>query len=1048
MFEHLTLEDGLSQGTVLSIVQDRFGFMWFGTLDGLNRYDGYSFTVYKNSEADPTTISDDWITALYIDRNNTLWIGTLEGGLNMYNMKCDNFRRFPLEFYYNTSRNTEKFESNIPFSFSYLNDRSISAIFEDSKGILWIGTFGNGIFCFNRNDETFSHFPYNFQDRNNQTYNIQSITETLDQSNNRTMWFGTFGGGLLKYNEETGFRIFSHKSDNPAGLIHNQINFLYPDTSCNKTILWIATLGGLDCMDIETENFSHFYSNPADPNSLFDNRVLSILKDKCDALWIATYDGLDRLDLATKTFSHYRHRPANSYSINSNQVFSLYHDRSNVIWVGTDFGNGVNKFDNSQQQFMCYRKDITNKNSLSDNVILSILRDSRGHLWLGTIQGGVTEIDRQTNTYIQYLHNPATQNSIADNHVRAIYEDRSGILWFGTLSGGLDAYNRETRTFQHYQHDPHDPKSLSARQVRTIHEDREGILWIGTFGGGLNKFDRVTETFTHFRHDPDIINSPGEDRIYCIAEDDSGYLWIATFDGGFDRFDKTNSTFIHYKHDPHNVNSLSDNRVMSIRVDPYRAHTLWLGTFGGGLNRFDMKSKSFIRYTMAEGLPNNVVYGILFDKTGALWLSTNNGIAHFNSETMTFINYGVADGIQGTEFNAGAYYQCSSTGEMFFGGINGFNSFFPDMLHTDHTAPDILLTSFKIFGEETLLDDGPIWQCPHVNLSYKEKVLTFEFSVVDYAFSAKNQYAYQLSGLHDDWIRCGTHRSATFTNLDPGDYTLRVKGCNSDGVWNEQGTMLMLTIHPPFWETFWFYTICIATIAMTIIFLYRQRLRINIERRLEMERIRIAENEQVRRTLAADFHDELGQKLTRISLFSEILRRKLISDHHNDLEYVDKINRAAKELALSTRDFIWTINPSQDSLYDVALYIKDSGDELFDQTGIDFRVNGISKSFEDLKLPMTWRRHVILIFKEAMHNALKHANCRTVTFSVAFAHNLIRIELADDGQGGANKPSTNGQGLHNIHNRAQTLGGTIIVQSSKSQGTTITFSGQIPQKGH
>ncbi|MBN1349352.1 histidine kinase [candidate division KSB1 bacterium] len=1047
-FDCLTLEDGLSQTTVLSILQDRTGFLWFGTIDGLNRFDGYTFTIYSNNPADPHSLSDDWITSMYIDKRGTLWTGTLREGLNRYNFETDDFKHYKPDIPLVDAPVFRRTLTTLPSIFTFFNSNTIKAICEDHNGTLWIGTFGNGIFNFDSKQEQFARFVIGDSSAYSLAQNIMVICET-SRGDHHDLWFGTFGGGLIRYNEQAGFRYYTHNPADSNSLCDNRITTIYADTEVGREILWIGTLGGgLQKLDIESGKITHFMHQSAGSSGLSDNNILSILKDKSGIYWIGTLNGgLNKFNLNGSQFSLYLHDPFNPNSLGSNEVLSLFQDKSGIIWVGTNLGDGINKFDSGKKKFTRFFHDPSNPNGLSDNVIFSIYEDRAGILWIGTYQGGLNRFDRFKNEYRHYRYNPADAGSLSDDHVRSIFEDSRGNLWIGTFNGGLNCLDRNTGKFEHFVHNPSDSTTLSANQVRAIHEDSHGNLWIGTFGGGLNKFNRQSGTFTHYRHDPSDSTSLSDDRIYSILQDSSGTLWITTFNGGLNKFDREAGIFTANQHDPFNVNSLSDNRVFTICPDPGDLDVIWLGTSGGGLNRFDIRNNRFTRYTQQNGLPNNVVYGILPDESGNLWISTNKGISKFQPKTDTFTNYDLTDGLQSDEFNAGAYFK-SKSGEMFFGGIKGFNCFYPDKIQINTHIPQVVITSFKIHDTEMkhLIHANSV--LPKIELGYDENYISFEFSALDYTKLGKNQFAYKLEGLNNDWLLCSTRRFANYTNLDPGEYTFQVKGSNSDGVWNNEGAFVKFRIKPPYWSTWWFYLLTTIIVSLGAVLFYRYRLKENIKRSLEIERIRMAENERVRKTLAADFHDELGQKLTRISLFSEILKRKLGKALLDADQYIDKIIEVSKELSQSTRDFIWTLDPDQDTLHDAMIYLKDFGDDMFDKTGIEFRVSGISNELKQVRLPVEWRRHLTLIFKEAMNNVLKHADCKKVAFKIEFAHKQLMISLTDDGVGYDHGKISEGKGIHNMKHRAKAIGSQITFSSENGQGTIICFSGEMPQTGY
>ncbi|MCI0513457.1 histidine kinase [candidate division KSB1 bacterium] len=1047
-FDYLSLEHGLSQTSIFSITQDSQGYMWFGSVNGLNRFDGFSFKIYTEISGDSCSLSDDWITALYADRAGTLWIGTLRDGLNAYRLQTDDFQRFPINRIFNESPLFQQYVAELPDMFTYIQTISVRAIYEDLRGTLWIGTMGAGLFRLDPKTRTLMPAQDQAKTDYNFIHNITAITETVT-AGDTILWIGTFGGGLLKYTPQQGLVAVIQNQEPSKRLRDKRIFCLYPDQDATGQILWIGTMGaGLFKFHIATGTYELFSDSRTGKSCLQEHCITAITKDQDHYLWLATMDcGLVQIDLKKGIFKFYQKDSFVPNSVGSNEIFSLYEDKSGILWIGTNLGHGIDKLDKRKNKFTPYFHDPANPNSLGDDVVFSILEDQAGYLWIGTFKGGLDQFDRVRNQFVHYRHDPANPFSLADNHIRALYEDRRGELWIGTFTGGLCQFDRSRKQFHNYRHNPANVTSISANQVRTIFEDRQGNLWIGTFGGGLNLFDRSQKIFTCFRHDPNNPNSLSDDRIYHITQDSAGALWITTFEGGINRFDYARHQFTRYVQDREHPNSLNNNRVFTIFEDPHTPAILWIGTSGGGLNKFDQRTQSFTSFTREHGLANDVVYGILADSLGNLWLSTNKGISKFNLASETFTNYDVSNGLQSNEFNSGAVFK-SRRGEMFFGGIRGFNSFFPETIQINTAIPAIVITSFKIFDKDRselvrlLPPDGEI------ELSYRDNFFAFEFSSLDYTEFHWNQFAYKLEGLNRNWLRCGRRRYANYTNLDPGHYTFRVKGANSDGIWNETGVTVRLYIKPPFWRTTWFYLLSVISIALTIFLFFRHRLRVSIQRSLELARIRQTENEQVRKMVAADFHDELGQKLTRISLFSEILRNRLAGTSFENLQYIEKINRIAKELSSSTRDFIWALDPEQDSVYDLALYLKDFGEEIFSQTGVNFVVSGLSKDLEKLKFPVKWRRHLTLIFKEAMHNALKHAKCQQVRFEVHLNQCFLSLTLMDDGIGYHAEENSNGRGLQNMQHRAALIESQLNIFSNEFGGTSIQVMLEITRMGH
>jgi ligand-binding sensor domain-containing protein/signal transduction histidine kinase len=1137
-FEPLSLQHGLSQTTVSTMIQDDKGFMWFGTSDGLNKYDGYNFTVYRNNPRHPNSISDDWVTAIYESRHGgtaTLWMGTARGVLNKYDGEKDEFIRYYLRDSFVCLAGNGRVHSGAPYMVSFFVDSTITAITEDfdsGGSTLWIGTWGCGLYKLvlppsslsessverrihaaslqyesqmpkglgqtlwangkaNHGIAQIIHYQHDPSDPNSLSDNsIHAICR--DESG--TLWIGTLGGGVNKFNKET--ETFTHYKHDPNDLNSLSNNFVWSIYQDNSGTLWIGTFGGgLNKLIRHSPNapgaaplascgqhkgtrckgvhFIHYQQDPSDPHSLSDDDVTAILEDKRGTLWVGTFGGgLNKFDRETGRFAHFKHDPYNLYSLGDDDVLSLYEDESGIIWIGAHLGSGLSKFDRKKQKFTHYKNDPANANSLSDDIVWSIHEDSNQDgsvLWIGTYRGGLNRFDRKRNQYVHYQHDPADPHSLSQNHVRAIYEDESETLWIGTYSEGLNKFDPKTNRFTRYKHNPSDPNSLSNNQIRSICGDKSGskalsgTLWIGTFGGGLNQLDKRKEEFKRYRHDPTDENSLSDDRVYCVYQDRSGTLWIGTYGGGLNKLAPLSSGnnsetvvsangaashqksvhFIRYVHDASNPNSLSDNRVLAIyesRPDPAVAGgegTLWVGTDGGGLNKFDRKSGKFRQFSEKDGLPSDLILGILEDDNGNLWLSTNNGLSKLDPQTMTFKNYDESDGVQSKEFSGGAYCQ-SERGEMFFGGVNGLNGFFPNGIKENSHVPPIVITAFKKFGEEVKLENGDI------ELSHTDSFFSIEFAALDYCNPAKNQYAYRLDGFDKKWNYCGTRRFASYTNLDPGEYIFRVKGANNDGVWNEAGVSLKIAIRPPFWRTRWFLFLCVGFVFFAAFLLHNARVKFKIRQLLEMERVRKEENERLRKQVARDFHDDLGHKLTNILLYTEILKRSLNGTSPQGVEYLNKISEVSKSLSFGIRDFIWALDPKKDSLYDVVVRLKDFGDELFAKSGIDFHAVGASNELESVTLSIDWRRHLTLLFKEAMNNILKHASCKNVSLQIALNHKTVEISLSDDGKGIENGNISSGLGLRNMKKHAERIQGELNVISNNGHGTTIRFKGKIP----
>ncbi|MBM4431232.1 MAG: GAF domain-containing protein, partial [Chloroflexi bacterium] len=584
--------------------------------------------------------------------------------------------------------------------------------------------------------------------------------------------------------------------------------------------------------------------------------------------------GLDRLDRERNRFIHYRADPYDPHSLSQDDVWCLYQDRGGVLWVGT-FGGGVNKANRVHQKFVHYRHDPENPNSLSDNRVLSICEDQSGLLWIGTYASGLNRLDRQSGQWTRYEHDPSDPHSLSHNTVRSIYEDRTGALWIGT-EGGLDRFNRETGRFVHYRHDAHDPFSLSSNSVGPIYEDRQGILWVGT-AGGLNRLDRASGRFTRYQHNPDDAHSLSHNTVSTIFETSDGLLWVGTLGGGLNRFGRESAEFTAFRHDPNDGLSLGSDMVLCIAQDS--RDRLYVGTWGAGFDRFDPKTGKFIHFRERNGLPNDVVYGIVADSAGALWVSTNRGLAKFNTRTLQFRAYDVSDGLQSNEFSRGAYYR-NKDDELFFGGINGLSVFYPPAVYDNPAVPPVVITAFRKL-DRTILTDIATDQT--IQLSYTDNFIAFEFAALDYTASPKNQYQYKLEGFDPGWIDAGTRRYQSYSNLKGGRYIFHVRGSNNDGVWNQDGIAVYINVRPPVWETWWFRVGLALLVVGSAVEAYRWRVR----------------SIQARTTQLEALVDERTFEIQRRRLVAEGLREILVLLNSNRT-LKESLDYIASEAALLT----------------------------------------------------------------------------------------------------------------------------------------------------
>lgn len=1015
-FNHLNIEDGLSQSSILAILQDRQGFMWFGTEDGLNRFDGHNFLVFKPDPGDPSSLSSRTILALAEDSQGNLWVGTQLGGLNRYNPQTGDFKRYLPD----------------PQNPQSLSDATVCDLRVDANGIIWVAT-PMGLDRFDLESDAFIHYRHDPQNPSSLGHNH---THSLFSSPSGTLWVATVEG-LDRMDPTTG--TFTHYFPDPEkadSLPAVSITDLY---ETQDGILWIGTLDGLVQLDPSTDTFTHFYPDPPNMGSLSHNRIDAILEDHKGQLWVATRNGLAQFDRITNRFSTYLPEPGNLYSLSNAVLLSLYEDWEGILWVGT-WGGGVNYLDPGRQKFIHYQNIVGDPNSLSENSVFQISEDSRNAIWIATYGGGLNQFDPLTGKFAHYRHDSENANSLMSDHLWAVYADNQGLVWVGS-DLGLDFLNQATGEWTHYRPSS-EPGSLGGRPVFMIIEDHMGSLWLGT-GNGLARFDRQSGTFNHFVHDPDDPSSLGSDYVLTLYETPDGILWVGT-NNGLDRMDSKSETFLHYRSDSNNPNSLSSDVVLAIHQD--RNGILWIAT-GGGLNHYMPETDNFMRYTEANGLPNDVVYAIVEDRQGFLWLSTNNGISRFTPRTGAFENFDVGDGLQSREFNMNAYCLTRS-GKIVFGGVHGINIFDPDQVASNQYIPPVVLTSLTQNGQTIPKLPQPE-TVQEFTLKWPANGFEFEFATLSYAEPQKNQYAYRLDNLEKDWTSLGNPRFGRYTNLPGGTYTLRMKGSNNDGFWNEEGALLKVTVIPPFWQTWWFRAVGLFLATVTVFGSYKLRVH-NIQLHShELER-QVAERtreieclfEQAkelaiieeRNRLARDLHDSAKQKafaaLAQLGAVRGILKKDPTTAQNHLEEAENLVYEVIQELTFLIQE-----------MYPLALEEKGLPTTLREYIFEWENRNDIEVKLDvsgQRRLPLQIEQAVYRIIQEALANVARHSHATQVAINLAYLDSQLQVSVVDNGCGFDIHQKPNGVGLRSIRERAESVGGTLQIDTAPGQGTRIS----------
>jgi ligand-binding sensor domain-containing protein/signal transduction histidine kinase len=1013
-FPHLTTNDGLSQGYVVAILQDHRGFMWFATRDGLNRYDGNAFVVYKNNPDDPGSLNSNFIQDLMEDDHGYLWVAT-NTGVSKFDPASERCVRYLHD----------------PNNSNTINGASVKSIAQDTRGSLWFGTEGSGLDRFDPASGTFTHYR-----NDSDGHFVGRISQVIADRHGDTWFVGE--RGLFHMSQQTG------QITRPLGSTGPSAESVYEDEAGNLWMLADSPMAELLKYDPHTERLTRYplASRAGGVLASTENGGSAngtILVDGQNGLWVPSSQGLYYFDRRTERFTYrFQHDEADPDSIDSNAIMSVYRDRGGVLWVGTEHA-GLNILNFRQEQFPLYMHRPGHTDSLSPGRVKAIYEDPSGTAWIGLFPRALDRLDRKTGQITHYLPESGDHKTLSEGtNVNSIYKDPSGYLWVGGGGSGLDRFDERTDNFKHYRHDPADPSSLISDNVYTIYGDRSGQMWVGMVGG-LGRFDPATDRFVNYVPVPDHPASL-ENTVWVIDEDRSGTLWLGTWGGALMRFDEKAKTFAIYPPDAHDPHKLNGGGINSIHED--RTGALWVGAMDG-LYRFDRQSGAFTRYTESQGLPSSTIRCILEDGAGRLWLSTQKGVSRFDPQRETFRNYDSSDGLQSNEFSTGCYQ--GPEGEMFFGGSNGFNAFFPENTRDNPYVPPVAITSFTIFNKPVRIGDNSVLKksIPYVDsltLSYRDNVFSFEFVALSYANSHKNRYRYKLENFDPGWNEVGSkQRVATYTNLDPGKYVFRVQGSNSDGVWNEEGVSLTIFITPPWWKTDWFRILFVVLILSLLWVAYRWRLR-QLHHQFEMTLdARVGE----RTTIARELHDTLLQSFHGLLLRFQIVSELLPKHPEEAKAQLDQsIDRAARAIT-EGRDAVQGLRESTVQSNDLAQAVNTLGEELAAAPGNQgspaFRV---TVEGEPRDLHPILRDEIYRISAEGLRNAFRHAHARQIEVEIRYDDQTFRLRVRDDGKG--MDPSViSGQGrkghygLPGIRERAKLIGGKLEIWSESDAGTEV-----------
>jgi ligand-binding sensor domain-containing protein len=779
-FDRLSDVKGLANRSITAIVQDDLGFLWFGTADGLIRYDGYEIKIYKSNLKDKNSIADNNIRAIAKDKEGNIWIATQGAGLDKFNISTETFTHF----------------KNSPIDNSTISGNAVWSVFVDSKGKVWAGTFSNGLNMIDPATGKITRFNENA---------YQPVLAICEDAAGM-IWYSS--NGVNNVNPaDLHVQRYPASAEDPQSIATGGIRALLSD----EDGLWIGAVdGGLFKLDAAMGKYHRRVI--ADKTPLGFNSVYAIQADGKGSVWIGSNDGIAVVTNGVASF--YRHNPVDKYSLSTDATRAIYTDREGMVWVGNE-GGGVNRL-LSKKKFEVYRTS-SQAGSISFNVIRSLYEDREGRIWVGTQGGGLNLFDRDTKQF--------SKVKIDAKEVSSIYEDNDGSYWIGSWGSGLFHFDLKTGKSVSYRHST-DRNSLLDDRIQVVHRDKFGTLWVGT-ESGLTIFDESALKWTAFEKPTFDQGLTGNNiQGQAFVEDTDGTLWIGTW-FGLNKVSADRKSVFYYTSDT-TRSFLSSDHVISLYHDAENG-LMWIGTFGGGLNQLNIADHTITHFTEEDGLPNSTIYGIRKDKSGSLWLSTNNGLSRFNPATKTFRNYDATEGIQGNEFYWGAAGN-TRDGKMLFGGVNGLTVFDPAEIKDNALVPPIVITSFELFNRPVAVRAGSVLES-NINfsdelvLNYDQNVMTFQYSALNYNSPEKNLYAYYLENFDKDWNFVGGKRAVSYTNLNPGEYILHIKGSNNDGIWNETGVSLKVIVIPPFWKTWWFYTISIIVMVAGVYMLIKLRLK-------------------------------------------------------------------------------------------------------------------------------------------------------------------------------------------------------------------------------